>query len=113
MDGQATRWRHKNELGEERIGGWGSFELPMDANRRDNIAYFVYGAEAGLQASVISSDASSSRFLQLAAGSFATETVQLAGLIGPTEATRLGEKHAAVRQGRCRGQVSGEDQSIC
>jgi hypothetical protein len=86
MDGQATRWRHKIELGEERIGGWGSFELPMDANRRDNIAYFVYGAEAGLQASVISSDSSSSRFLQLAAGSFATETVQLAGLIRPTEA---------------------------
>jgi hypothetical protein len=86
VEGQATRWRHKIDLGEDKAGGWGSFELPMDANRRDNNAYFVYGAESALQASVISSDARSSRFLQLAAGAFASETVQLAGLIRPTEA---------------------------
>src|SRR6185436_1407273 len=47
--------------------GWGSFDLPADANRRDNTVYFVYGPETQSRASVVSVDPQSGRFLKLAA----------------------------------------------
>jgi hypothetical protein len=67
MDGQALRWRHKVSLGGKKGGGWGAFTLPADSNVRDNKAYFVYGTETPLRAGIISADAPSGRYFQLAA----------------------------------------------
>lgn len=64
--GQNFRWRHRAALPEGQISGWGSFGIPDDANRRDNITYFVYGAEAPSRACVVSTDAGSGPLLQLA-----------------------------------------------
>ncbi len=84
LEGQTLRWRNKVELGNRPSGGWGSFELPTDANSRDNTAYFVYGADLPLQASVISSSAPMARFLQYAA---AGRMNQPADLILPADFT--------------------------
>lgn len=69
MDGQSLRWRRKIDLGTHHEGGWGSFSLPADANARDNIAYFAYGAEVPLLATVVGDDPNESRFLRYAAAS--------------------------------------------
>jgi hypothetical protein len=71
LEGQSVRWRHKLNLGEKTASGWGSVELPADGNRRDNTAYFVYGPEKPLHASIISSDPHSVRLTQLAIGAAA------------------------------------------
>lgn len=72
MDGQALRWRQHVDLGARPGGGWGSFELPADSNRRDNTAYFAFGPNTPLHALIVSSDPETSRFLQLASASGAT-----------------------------------------
>jgi hypothetical protein len=69
LEGQSLRWRHKVDLGAHPAGGWGSFALPADANQRDNTAYFVYGPETPLRATVVSSDAEAVRSLEFAAAS--------------------------------------------
>ena len=69
MDGQALRWRHTIDLGARREGGWGSFSLPSDANDRDNTAYFVYGADTPLLATVVGDDPKTARSLEFAAAS--------------------------------------------
>ncbi|MBI4659752.1 MAG: BatA domain-containing protein [Verrucomicrobia bacterium] len=81
MEGQAFRWRHKTALGAKTGGGWGSLELAADANRRDNIAYFVYGSETVSRAAVVAADAPSARFLRLAATSVANGARQPAELV--------------------------------
>ncbi len=68
-EGQSLRWRHKIDLGARRAGGWGSFTLPTDANEHDNTAYFVYGADTPLLATVVSGDAQTARCLEFAAAS--------------------------------------------
>ena len=67
MDGQAFRWRHRAPLGSRKTGGFGSFQLPADANTRDNTAYFVYGMDTPLRATVVTSDKESGRILKAAA----------------------------------------------
>jgi hypothetical protein len=69
LEGQSLRWRHRIELGTRSQGGWGSFELPADANLRDNTTYFAYGADQPLRALVVASDADSARCLSLACAS--------------------------------------------
>jgi hypothetical protein len=66
MDGQAFRWRHRAPLGMRKTGGFGSFQLPADANTRDNAAYFVYGMDTPLHATVIANDKESGRILKAA-----------------------------------------------
>lgn len=66
MESQSLRWRHKVSLGDSAGMGWGSFELPADNNPRDNVAFFVYGAEPKLRASLISDPSRGARLLQLA-----------------------------------------------
>ncbi len=67
MEGQSLRWRQTLSLGDKKNGGWGSVQLPADANARNNTAYFVYGAETTLKATVISNDKGNARFFKLAA----------------------------------------------
>ncbi len=66
MDSQAMRWRHKLET-VNKAAGWGSFQLPADANPNDNVAYFVYGAEIAMRTAVLASNKESGRFLRIAA----------------------------------------------
>jgi len=86
MESQSFRWRYKTPLGAKNPAGWGSLELPADANRLDNTAYFVYGPEAESRAMVVASDAQSGRFFRFAASSVVNgarqpaEAVSAAGL---------------------------------
>ncbi len=82
MDGQSLRWRQRVDLGTQAAGGWGSFELPADSNRRDNSAYFAYGPNTPLRALIVSSDPEASRCLQLAsaAGSAPANIVSEGGV---------------------------------
>ncbi len=67
IEGQSLRWRHRIDLGNRTNGGWGSFEIPADANPRNNTAYFVYGPEIVARAAVIASDEEAARVLPFAA----------------------------------------------
>jgi len=77
LEGQSLRWRNKVDLGAHTNGGWGSFELPADANRHDNTSYFVYGADTPLRASIVSADADASRFLQFAAAARGSQPAEI------------------------------------
>jgi len=81
-EGQLFRWRRKIDLGARREGGWGGFSLPADANLRDNTAWFVYGADTPLRATVVSAERAVARDLQLAAASHKAEPAQV---IAPSE----------------------------
>jgi hypothetical protein len=81
-EGQSFRWRRQIDLGARREGGWGGFSLPADANLRDNTAWFVYGADTPLRATVVSEERSVARDLQLAAASHKAEPAQV---IAPAE----------------------------
>ena len=72
MDGAALRWRHKVDLGAAKGLGWGALELPADANARDNAAYFIFGSDSALRATVVSDQSALIRNAQLAALSPAT-----------------------------------------
>ena len=76
LEGQSFRWRRKIDLGARRQGGWGAFSLPADANERDNTAWFVYGADTPLRATVVSGEREAARDLQLAAASHNAEPAQ-------------------------------------
>jgi hypothetical protein len=77
LEGQSYRWRRKIDLGARREGGWGGFSLPADANQRDNTAWFVYGADTPLRATVVSPEREVARDLQLAAASHKAEPAQV------------------------------------
>jgi hypothetical protein len=77
LEGQSFRWRRKIDLGARREGGWGGFALPADANPRDNTAWFVYGADTPLRATVVSAEREVARDLQLAAASHNAEPAQV------------------------------------
>jgi hypothetical protein len=81
-EGQSFRWRRQIDLGARREGGWGGFSLPADANLRDNTAWFVYGADTPLRATVVSKERGVARDLQLAAASHKAEPAQV---IAPAE----------------------------
>src|SRR5262249_36052093 len=66
-EGTAIRWRNNLALDQSKPPGWGVFELPADANSRDNTAYFVYGERIPLSAAVVSSDPNAVRVLSFAA----------------------------------------------
>src|SRR5580658_4748193 len=76
LEGQSFRWRRKIDLGARREGGWGGFSLPADANQRDNTAWFVYGADTPLRATVVSAGRGVARDLQLAAASHNAQSAQ-------------------------------------
>lgn len=84
IDGQAMRWRYKTDLGSKKQSGWGSFELPADANVSDNKTFFVYGGETPLRAVVVSEDAQTGRFLKLATSAIA-KNKEAAQQISPAE----------------------------
>ncbi|MEO6034704.1 MAG: BatA domain-containing protein, partial [Verrucomicrobiota bacterium] len=86
LDGQALRWRYKAELGNKKEAGWGSFQLPADANGSDNKTYFVYGSETPPRATVVSEDGATARFLKLASAAIAKDK-EAAQILRPAEST--------------------------
>jgi hypothetical protein len=82
FEGQSLRWRRRVDLGAHPGGGWGSFSLPVDANIRDNTAYFVYGPETAAHGLVVSHSPDTARYLQMAA---ASQSGQPAALLAPVE----------------------------
>lgn len=70
LEGQALRWRHRAELGARKNAGWGMLELPADLNARDNTAYFVYGPETPLRATVVATDPEATGLFRLAGAIF-------------------------------------------
>lgn len=66
-EGASIRWRNSLALDTNKPTGWGQFELPADANPRDNTAYFVYGERTPLKAAVVSAHPEASRILGFAA----------------------------------------------
>jgi hypothetical protein len=85
MDGQAMRFRHRINLGPRTGSGWGSFEIPADANRRDNTAYFVYGGETPLRAGIVSEPSATARLFQFAAAATTANGIAPAEISVPTE----------------------------
>jgi hypothetical protein len=85
MDGQALRWRHKAEIGAKKTGGWGSFELPADANRRDNATYFVYGPESALRTTIVTGDPAKAKYLKLAGAALVNNSRRSAQVVSPSE----------------------------
>ena len=74
------RWRHRVDLGNQDVSGWGSFSVPSDANPRNNSVYFVYGEPGSLGATVIATDAIAGPILQLCSGDFQTDPPKIATL---------------------------------
>ncbi len=90
IDGPGLRWRHKAGLGGRKTGGWGSILIPQDGNVRDNAAYFVYGTETPMRAEVVSADAGSARYFQLAAQALARGTNDSVRIIKAEDSSSLG-----------------------
>ena len=86
LEGQALRWRYKADLGQRKEPGWGSFQLPADANLSDNSSFFVYGSETPLRAVIVSEDPQAGRFLKLAASAIARNK-DAARMLSPAELT--------------------------
>ncbi|MBA4149937.1 MAG: BatA domain-containing protein [Verrucomicrobia bacterium] len=84
MDSQSMRWRYKLDLGEKRDSGWGKFQLPSDLNAQDNTAYFAYGGNVKLRATIVSADRVSGKFFQIAAAAVANDK-DAAQLLSPAE----------------------------
>ncbi len=78
--GAKQRWRHRIDLGDQNVSGWGSFSVPSDANPRNNSVYFVYGEPGDLGATVVATDAIAGPILQLCAGDFQTDPPKIASL---------------------------------
>ena len=81
------RWRHRVDLGNQDVSGWGSFSAPSDANPRNNSVYFVYGQPGKLGATVVATDAIAGPILQICAGDFQTDPPQIASLRSGWNAT--------------------------
>ena len=74
------RWRHRVDLGDQLVSGWGSFAVPTDANPRNNSVYFVYGEPGNLGATVVATDAIAGPILQICAADFQNDPPRVAGL---------------------------------
>lgn len=83
LEGQSLRWRNKLVLSEQAGTGWGSFQLPVDGNTQDNVAFFVYGPEAVLRATIVSSEPRHARLLQFAIGASGKKTTPAAVVLPP------------------------------
>jgi hypothetical protein len=84
-EGTSIRWRSNLSLDATRPSGWGAFELPADANPRDNSAYFVYGERMPLGAAVVSAHPEAARILSFAA----LDANKPAAIIRPEDAANL------------------------
>lgn len=75
-------------LPSSQTNGWGSFQLPADANARDNRAYFVFEPEKPAHALIVASDSRGALPLTLAAADFSKADLQPAPVVSPEELPR-------------------------
>ena len=83
LEGAETRYRHRLVLDSATAAGWGKVELPADANRRDNTAFFVYGPPPALRTVVVAADGASGKFLKFAAAPVLADTNRVAEIFAP------------------------------
>lgn len=110
IDSEKLRWRHKVDLAQKTTGGWGKLQLPADANRRDNSAYFVYGPVMQIKAAVVSDDPESARYLRLAAAGYGPDGRAIADVLSSSqiEAGALADKSLLVWQTTAPGKVAAD-----
>jgi hypothetical protein len=89
---QASQFRYAGKLdlaGGVGAGGWGQAEIPADANGRDNVCYFAYGAEPAGRVVVVAENLPSAGLLRAAAASGTSRTNQACETMAPTELRQL------------------------
>lgn len=85
MDGPQLRLQHKIDLGTRTTRGWGSVELPTDANLRDNVSHFVFDGERHLHTLVAATEPAIGRIMALAAAPAPDLLNQSSSMISPGE----------------------------
>lgn len=85
MEGQSLRWRGAFPLGTATGSGFGKFELPADANARDNTVYFAYEPEQNATALVVSTELNAAQALSFAAADLTREELTPAKLVSPED----------------------------
>jgi hypothetical protein len=85
LTGDRLRLQQKLDLGARASSGWGTVELPPDANERDNRWWFAFPEEQTLRTVVVASDANVGRLLQLAAAPAPQLLNQSATVLRPGE----------------------------
>ena len=83
VNGQATRWRHRIEVGDQ-SGGWGKLELSADGNPQDNITYYRYSDDHPMEGLVITESKLGSLW-QAAASAASKSSRKTAKLLTPNE----------------------------
>lgn len=97
LDGQSLRYRHRIPLEDKGSSGFGYIELPVDANLRDNRAYFVHSPAALLRVAVVGGDLQSTRVLQFAGAPDRKNTNQVSEVLRPENLAKVDWKdYAAV-----------------
>ncbi|MST00778.1 MAG: hypothetical protein EXS29_05655 [Pedosphaera sp.] len=81
LDGQSLRYRHRILLEDKNASGFGHVDLPVDANLRDNRAYFIHNPPPLLRVAVVGSDLQSTRMLQFAAAPDRKNTNQVSEVL--------------------------------
>ena len=84
VTGSQLRWQQTVALGDGKAGGWGWVELPPDANGRDNVSYFAFGAETHLAAVIVADDPALGRLLSRAAAPAPAQLNQSSVAIKPS-----------------------------
>jgi len=70
-------------------GGWGAIELPADGNNRDNLCYFLYGADAKQTAGVVAESRDAGRYLGFAAAPAPERLNQACSAVAPIDAAQM------------------------
>ena len=83
VNGQATRWRHRIEVGNQ-SGGWGKLELSADGNPQDNITYYRYSDDHPMEGLVIT-ESQLSPLWQAAASAVNNSGRNPAKILSPSE----------------------------
>lgn len=79
------------EVASDGAPGWGSVEIPADANRRDNVSYFVYGDTLAGRMAVAVADPADALIWRAAAG-----RSRPAEVVAPQDAGRVNTDELAV-----------------
>ncbi len=70
-------------------GGWGAIELPADGNSRDNLCYFLYGADARQVSGVVAESREAGRYLGFAAAPAPEPLNQACSVVAPIDAAQM------------------------
>jgi hypothetical protein len=94
--GPSTRIQHSLPLDPARASGYGSIQLPPDANARDNTAYFVYSPPPTIHIAIVGPDSPARRVLAAAADPFPDDPKISCDLIDTAPSATAWDKYALV-----------------